>query len=215
MIPRLLPSEVVVGEHFVNADLLHLISSGASTSGGVEIEIADRRSVARSPSRSFASISGGSGSAQPSLRRSKGGGPPERLPLPSREDFPSNDVIINYEYGCCAFAHNIFGSEPLILIGMPDTSTPPTLEFFVNPRCPLISSSVFPVVEPVEIFEENLSAKDLPVAKGGVDIPSGSPAILDKEPNVVAGARARNYHLLVEHAFFARHFILCFCILTF
>ena len=31
-----------------------------------------------------ASNSGGSGSAQPSLRRSKGGGPPEHLPLPSR-----------------------------------------------------------------------------------------------------------------------------------
>ena len=46
MIPRLLPSEVVVGEHFVNVDLMHLISSGASTFGGVEIEIADRRSVA-------------------------------------------------------------------------------------------------------------------------------------------------------------------------
>ena len=42
----LLPSEVVVGEHFVNIDLLRLISGGTSTSGGAEIEIADRRSVA-------------------------------------------------------------------------------------------------------------------------------------------------------------------------
>ena len=84
MIPRPLPSEVVVGEHFVNADLLCLISGGASTSGGVEIEIADRRSVARSPSRPSASNSRGYGLAQPSLRQSKGGGPPERLPLPSR-----------------------------------------------------------------------------------------------------------------------------------
>ena len=84
VIPRLLPSEVVVGEHFVNADLLHLISSGASTSGGAEIKIAYQRSVARSPSGLSASNSGGSGSAQPSLRRSKGGGPPKRLPLPSK-----------------------------------------------------------------------------------------------------------------------------------
>ena len=84
VIPRLLPSEVVIGEHFVNTDLLRLISSGASTSEGAEIEIADQRSVARSPLGPSASNSGGSRLAQPSLRRSKGGGPPERLPLPSR-----------------------------------------------------------------------------------------------------------------------------------
>ena len=43
-----------------------------------------------------------------------------------------------------------------------------------------------PVVEPVETFEEDLSARDLPIAKGGVDIPLGSPARSYKEPNVVA-----------------------------
>ena len=37
--PRLLPSELVVGEQFVNVDLLRLISSGVSISGGAEIEI--------------------------------------------------------------------------------------------------------------------------------------------------------------------------------
>ena len=98
----------------------------------------------------------------------------------------SSDVIFNYGYGCCAFMHNICGSEPLIPIGMLDTSTPLTLEFFVNPRCPPSSSSVFPMVEPFETFEEDLSTKDLPAAKGGVDIPSGSSARSDKEPNVVA-----------------------------
>ena len=41
----------------------------------------------------------------------------------------SSDVIFNYGYGCCAFSHNICGSEPLIPIGMPDTSTALTLEF--------------------------------------------------------------------------------------
>ena len=45
----------------------------------------------------------------------------------------SSDVIFNYGYGCCAFAHNICGSEPLIPAGMPDTSIPLTPEFFVNP----------------------------------------------------------------------------------
>ena len=61
VIPRLLPSEVVTGEHFVNADMLRLISSGALTFGGTEIEIADQRSVARSPSESSASNMGRGG----------------------------------------------------------------------------------------------------------------------------------------------------------
>ena len=73
--------------------MLRLISSGALTFGGTEIEIADQRSVARSPSGSSASNimgggggggGGGLGSAQPSLRHNQGGGPPERLPLPSK-----------------------------------------------------------------------------------------------------------------------------------
>ena len=33
----------------------------------------------------------------------------------------SGDVIFNYGYGCCAFAHDICGSKPLIPAGMPDT----------------------------------------------------------------------------------------------
>ena len=80
----LLSSKVVDGEHFVNADLLRLISGVALTFGGAESEIMDRRSVARSPSGPSASNSGGSGSAQLAPRRGKGGSPPERLPLPSR-----------------------------------------------------------------------------------------------------------------------------------
>ena len=38
----------------------------------------------------------------------------------------SSDMIFNYGYGCCAFAHNICGSEPLIPAGMLNTSTPLT-----------------------------------------------------------------------------------------
>ena len=34
------------------------------------------------------------------------------------------DVIFNYGYGCCAFAHNICESEPEVLDGMLDTSKP-------------------------------------------------------------------------------------------
>ena len=84
VIPHPLPSKVVDGEHFVNADLLHLISGGAPTSMGAEAEIAYRRSVARSPSGPSASNSGGSRSAQPAPRQGKGGSPPKRLPLPCR-----------------------------------------------------------------------------------------------------------------------------------
>ena len=46
------------------------------------------------------------------------------------------DVIFNYGYGCCAFAHNICGSQPEVPDGMLDTSNLLSLEFFINPRCP-------------------------------------------------------------------------------
>ena len=46
------------------------------------------------------------------------------------------DVIFNYGYGCCAFAHNICGSQPEDPNGMLDTSKLLSPEFFINPRCP-------------------------------------------------------------------------------
>ena len=46
------------------------------------------------------------------------------------------DVIFNYGYGCCAFTHNICGSQPMVPDGMLDTSKPLLPEFFINPRCP-------------------------------------------------------------------------------
>ena len=45
-------------------------------------------------------------------------------------------MIFNYNYGCCAFAHNICGSQPEVPDGMPNTSKPLSPEFFINPRCP-------------------------------------------------------------------------------
>ena len=117
--------------------------------------------------------------------------------------YASSDVIFNYGYGCCAFAHNICGSEPLIPIGMPDTLTPLTPEFFVNPRCPPSSSFVFLAIEPVETFEEDLSVKDLSTTEGGVNILLGPLARPDKEPMLLHMAKAWNYYSLVERAFFA------------
>ena len=96
----------------------------------------------------------------------------------------SGDVIFNYGYGCYTFAHNICGSEPLIPTEMPDTSTPLTLEFFFNPRCPPSSSSVLPDTELVMTIGEDLVAKSLPAVGDGIDIPPGSPAKLDEDPHV-------------------------------
>ena len=47
------------------------------------------------------------------------------------------DVIFNHGYGCCAFSHNICGSQPVVPDGMLDKSKPLSPEFFINPRCPL------------------------------------------------------------------------------
>ena len=82
----------------------------------------------------------------------------------------SSDVIFNYGYGCCAFAHDICESKPKIPPGMSDTSTPLTLEFLVNPRCPPGSSFALSTAEPVETAEEALADKGLPGVEGEVDI---------------------------------------------
>ena len=50
------------------------------------------------------------------------------------------DVIFNYGYGYCAFAHNIYGSHPEVPDGMPYMSKPLSPEFFINPRCPQVLS---------------------------------------------------------------------------
>ena len=44
-------------------------------------------------------------------------------------------MIFNYGYSCCAFAHNICGSQPVVQDGMLDTSKLLSPEFFINPRC--------------------------------------------------------------------------------
>ena len=69
----------------------------------------------------------------------------------SEEAFDASfDVIFNYSYGCCAFAHNICGSKPGIPDGMPDTSKPLPPEVFINPICP---SGVVPVEGAVALEE--------------------------------------------------------------
>ena len=54
------------------------------------------------------------------------------------EEFEAGfEVIFNYGYGCCAFAHNICESKPQIPAGMLDTSKRLPPKFFINHRCPL------------------------------------------------------------------------------
>ena len=53
------------------------------------------------------------------------------------EEFDSGfEVIFNYGYGCCAFAHNFYGSKPRIPDGMPDKSKLLPPEFFYQSLMP-------------------------------------------------------------------------------
>ena len=95
----------------------------------------------------------------------------------------SSDVIFNYGYGYCAFAHNICGSEPMIPAGLLDTTKPLPPEFFINPRCPLSASS-----DPLAALaiRKEPPAKSPSAAGDGIDIPSEPPARADEEFHVVA-----------------------------
>ena len=59
-----------------------------------------------------------------------------------KEDYQKAlELIFAYGYGCCIFKHNICGDHPEVPNGMPDSSNPLNLEFFVDPRCPLAPTS--------------------------------------------------------------------------
>ena len=93
----------------------------------------------------------------------------------------SGDVIFNYGYGCCAFAHNICGSKPLIPVGMPYTTKPLPPKFFLNPRCPPSASPDLLVV--ATIREEPL-AKSSSTVDDGIDIPLEAPTRANEESSV-------------------------------
>ena len=77
------------------------------------------------------------------------------------------EVIFNYGYDCCAFAHNICGSKPKIPNEMPGTSEPLTLEFFVNPRCPPVAVPIATVVAPKEGISEEVEHSSVARAEVG------------------------------------------------
>ena len=49
-------------------------------------------------------------------------------------------MIFVYDYGCCAFKHNIYGDHPEVPDGMLDSSILLPPEFFVNPT--LVSTAI-------------------------------------------------------------------------
>ena len=95
----------------------------------------------------------------------------------------SGDVIFNYGYGYCAFAHNICGSKPLIPAGMLDTTNPLPPEFFINPRCPPSASSDLPAATTIR---EEPPTKSPSATDDGIDIPPEPLARADEESNVTA-----------------------------
>ena len=80
-------------------------------------------------------------------------------------------MIFNYGYGCCAFTHNICGSQPVVLDRMPDTSMPLSPEFFINPQCPLGVISIKPVTADVCSGETIIAPEmEVPIAVLETDI---------------------------------------------
>ena len=90
VIPHPLHSDVVEGEQFVAADLRHLVSSGASSSGDPAVEAS---SQVQGASGASTSSSGSSSSSPPAPSRETRKGHPERPPLPMQVPRPNPQVI--------------------------------------------------------------------------------------------------------------------------
>ena len=98
------------------------------------------------------------------------------------------NVIFNFGYGCCAFTHNICGSEPVIPDRMSDTSKPLPPEFFINPRCPLSAAlGIHTTDADVDVKE---AGKSLLAAEVGLGTQLESPIriiVEDEEPDASSG----------------------------
>ena len=84
----------------------------------------------------------------------------------------SGDMLFNYDYGCCAFVHNICGSKLEIPDDMPNPSIPLTTNFFTNPRCPPGASAAASSLDPAVISEGDRSVNSPSVAGVEVVIPT-------------------------------------------
>ena len=54
------------------------------------------------------------------------------------------ELIFAYSYRCCMFKHNICGDQLEVPNGMPDSSDPLPLKFFVSPKCPQFQQPLRP-----------------------------------------------------------------------
>ena len=90
------------------------------------------------------------------------------------EDFDAGfNVIFNYGYGYCGFAHNICESDPMIPDGMSDTSKSLPPKFFINPRFPPSAALGVHTADPdVDVRE---AGKSLPTIKVRLGTQSDSP----------------------------------------
>ena len=88
----------------------------------------------------------------------------------------SDDALFNYGYGCCVFAHNICRSNPEIPDGMLNPSTPLTLDFFANPRCPLGTVAAAPALDPVAVSREDCLENCPAAVAEGTTLPIDLPA---------------------------------------
>ena len=68
------------------------------------------------------------------------------------------ELIFAYGYERCMFKHNTCGDQPEIPDGMPNSSNPLSLECFVNPRCPPVSTATEAIITEVDHSE---AAKEL------------------------------------------------------
>ena len=129
IIPHPLPSEIVDGEHFITADLLHLTASSASSSRDLVSETLSRELVSQTSSGSSASTSGGFGSSQPAPGRGERGSHLESLPLP-RKGTSSAPRVLKIKKGGTNRRRNAPGAQVKDFVPWvrPESSQPPDLE---------------------------------------------------------------------------------------
>ena len=88
-------------------------------------------------------------------------------------------MIFNFGYGCCAFAHNICGSQPVVPDGMSNTSKSLTPEFFINPRFPLGTGPAEAATIDVHLGKAMIaSEREVPTAVLEADISEASEHLL-------------------------------------
>ena len=70
-------------------------------------------------------------------------------------------MIFVYGYECCAFKHNIYGDQPEVLDGMPDSSDPLPPNFFLDPWCSSALVTTEAIAVEAEQSDTTEKAKDL------------------------------------------------------